>query len=123
MEGKPPSKKGSAKPAKPPVGRPFAKGQSGNPGGRTPGFGKRIRKLTEDGAELVDIALSVARGELKVEAPYGKDAFMVSVAPSCKERMDAVRWLADRGFGKQGFELEDEDGNALQVTVKLEKAP
>lgn len=104
---------------KPPRGRPFPKGKSGNPTGRPPGFGHRIRELTSDGEELVSIALSVARGQLSILTPFGKDADMVEVLPDHKERLAAIAWLADRGWGKaeQPVELSGADGGPLQVVV------
>jgi len=59
-------------------------GQSGNPDGRPAGFHNYIQERTADGSELTDFVLSVFRDE----------------NASNKERMDAARWLADRGFGK-----------------------
>ena len=62
----------------------FVPGQSGNPDGRPAGFHNYIQERTADGSELTDFVLSVFRDE----------------NASNKERMDAARWLADRGFGK-----------------------
>jgi Ser/Thr protein kinase RdoA (MazF antagonist) len=53
-----------------------------------------IREHTKDGEQLVDFMLRVFRGEV----------------PSAKlrDQMDAVSWLADRGFGRpvQGLNVE-----------------
>lgn len=65
-------------------GRPFAPGVSGNPGGRPRGFASYIREQTGEGRELVDFALGVLRDD---------------TAPG-RSRLDALRWLADRGFGR-----------------------
>ena len=70
-------------PAKP-VGRPFPKGVSGNPGGRPKGLAKRIRAETRDGEELVEVMLSVLRDK----------------TASRRDTMQAATWLADRGFGR-----------------------
>jgi hypothetical protein len=106
------------------VGRPFKPGASGNPRGRPKGFGKRIRELTQDGEELIDIALKVARGELTVSTPVGKDADMIDLEPTARERMDAVKWLADRGWGRAP-EVEDDapvEDDEESVDVKGAKA-
>ena len=71
------------------VGRPFPKGVSGNPGGRPRGLAAYVREQTLDGEELVDFMLRVKRGE-KVHG----------LTPTMNHMMDAVSWLADRGFGK-----------------------
>ena len=67
-----------------PVGRPFPKGVSGNPGGRPKGLAKRIRAETRDGEELVEVMLGVLRDK----------------TASRRDTMQAATWLADRGFGK-----------------------
>jgi hypothetical protein len=66
------------------VGRPFAKGVSGNPGGRPKGLVRKIREETRDGEEMVEYMLRVARDE----------------GETTKARSEAYTWLADRGFGK-----------------------
>jgi len=71
------------------VGRPWAKGQSGNPGGRPKGLASYVREKTLEGEELVDFYLKVFRGE-KID---GKK-------PGLRYRMEAGSWLSDRGFGK-----------------------
>jgi hypothetical protein len=83
-------------------GRPFRPGESGNVGGRPKGFGALIREQTRDGAELVDFALSILRGKRGAKLD---------------QRLDALCWLADRGWGKaiQSTEITGANGGAIIV--------
>lgn len=63
----------------------FKPGRSANPGGRPKGLARRVRELTSDGEEIVDVMLRILRGEVKGTA---------------RDRLEAGRWLADRGFGR-----------------------
>ena len=84
------------------VGKPFAKGVSGNPGGRLPGFkgmASYIRKKTRNGEALVDFALTVFENEEKNYTHV--------------HRWDAMKWLADRGFGKSVQTIIDLGGDAM----------
>jgi hypothetical protein len=67
------------------TGKGFTPGVSGNPGGRPKGLGRRVRELVgEDGAAIADYLLSVMNNERARTA----------------DRIDAAKWLADRGFGR-----------------------
>jgi hypothetical protein len=85
-------------------GKPFKPGQSGNPGGKTMGLAKLIKKQTKDGKEIVAFMLGVMRGEGR---------------PPWKQRVDAAMWLGDHVFGKAPQEITGESGGPLIVTLKL----
>ena len=70
--------------------RPFKPGTSGNPGGRpkgAAGFAERIRQATKEGQDLMAWALAIARN------------------PKAKDRMAAIKWLGDRGWGTAPQEI------------------
>jgi len=84
--------------------RPFGKSNpNGNPGGKPIKAPKSlaafVRSSSKDGKELVVIMLQIARGRLKVPV-FDASGVRVDKLPSHSDRMEAVRWLADRGFGK-----------------------
>jgi hypothetical protein len=82
-----------------PIGKPFEKGQSGNPAGRPPVIGE-LRELAR--AHAPEAIKELARLAVK--------------AKSESARISAIRELLDRGFGKPT--------QFLPVTVKLSpKAP
>ncbi|MEO5802567.1 MAG: hypothetical protein ABIR24_03490 [Verrucomicrobiota bacterium] len=90
-------------------GGKFPKGKSANPGGRPKGIANLVRQKTKDGGELVVIMLQIAHGKLIIQDTYrdkeGRE-HSVKRAPSHKDRMAAIEWLADRGFGKSTSTLE-----------------
>jgi len=73
------------------TGRGFAPGQSGNPGGRPKGLTRRVRELVgDDGTEIAEFMYAV----------------MADEGARMADRLEAARWLADRGFGKPPQDLE-----------------
>jgi len=62
----------------------FVPGNNANPNGRPKGIAALVKAETRDGAELVAFALRVLRAEKQPTAL----------------RLQALQWLADRGFGK-----------------------
>lgn len=78
---------GATENSRPWLAPPFERGVSGNPGGRpggTLGFAKAIQRATHNGETLWKIALQIA------ENGHARN----------RDRLDAIAWLADRGFGK-----------------------
>jgi hypothetical protein len=93
-------------------GRPFAKGTSGNPSGRPKGLAKATRDLVgEDGmTTLVQVWWDIARDETRRD----------------RDRLEASRLLADRGWGKpanfeplEGDPLGLEDVEAAEFRAKI----
>jgi Family of unknown function (DUF5681) len=83
----------------------FPKGVSGNPGGRPKGLAKATKALIgEDGMALVELWWDIARDETRRD----------------RDRLDASKLLADRGWGKVAvyepqedpFDLEDVEAAA-----------
>ena len=73
------------------------------------GLGGAGAPKTNEGKELVRIMDEIARGKLVIEKTYfdkeGKE-HTSSEQPSHRDRIAAVEWLADRGFGKCVISLE-----------------
>lgn len=111
----------SAGTARKPVGRPFPKGVSGNPGGRPAGLGSYIREKTDDCREVADFFLAVMRGAALVHEDGEVDF------PAIRERMEAGKWLGDRGAGKvaeverDDFEHLTDDELISMLTAALNK--
>jgi hypothetical protein len=67
------------------TGAGFMPGQSGNPGGRPKGLARRVRELVgDDGNAIAQFMFST----------------MMDPTARMADRLDAGRWLADRGFGR-----------------------
>jgi len=66
-------------------------GVSGNPGGRPKGLSRRVRELVgEDGHAIAEFMFIVLSDETERTA----------------DRMEAAKWLADRGFGKAALVVD-----------------
>jgi hypothetical protein len=104
-----------------PRGRPFAKGQSGNPGGR-PIKPKTIeqRKLEHDvrmfarerGAEAIDKLVAIMRGVVRVEI----DRKPVEMLVPPMAQLAAANALLDRGYGRphQSVEMTGKVGDPIE---------
>lgn len=106
-------------------GRPFQKGQSGNPGGRPKGIVARVKALIgEDGGDMLRILDGMARGTLTVKQRSFLTGEEYDVVPGFKERREAAQALLDRGFGKAAQPLTGEDGEGpVRVVIHKEPAP
>jgi Family of unknown function (DUF5681) len=86
------------------TGQGFKPGQSGNPGGRPKGLARRVRELVgDDGDAIAQFMYSV----------------MKDVKARTADRLDAGRWLADRGFGRsvQPVDLDVNQYPAIDITM------
>lgn len=88
------------------VGKPWVKGQSGNPAGRPRGLIKAIRRLTKDGVILATYLVQVLQ----------------DVGLDHKYRLEAARLLAERGFAKPDGNEPPGGPVSLRVTY-VDSAP
>lgn len=86
-------------------GRPFKKGQSGNPAGRPKGFEARVREATKDGQDCIDFAVRVMKGK----GDYARVPWLC--------RLQALEWLGNRGYGRapQSVQLSGPEGGPVKI--------
>ena len=79
------------------VGRPFRPGHDPrrNPGGRARGLPQLARHAVRDGADLVRFFRAVLKGDAAT--------LQVRSVP-LRDRIEAAKWLADRGWGRVAAE-------------------
>jgi Family of unknown function (DUF5681) len=88
------------------TGAGFRPGQSGNPGGRPRGLARTAREVVgDDGRAIIDFWMSV----------------MSDRAASMRDRLEASRLLADRGWGKASA-FEQLEADYPKQTLDAEEA-
>lgn len=87
----------------------FKPGQSGNPGGRPKGLPRAVQeKCGQTGAKLAEAMFLIAMGTpQEVRAFFGEP-----LRRDAKVRVQAIEWLADRGYGKAVDVVEPEGGDS-----------
>lgn len=108
----------------------FLPGESANPGGKPKGLREYIRERTNNGKDLLEIFISIAKGEPQripktmklaggeiVELDLPTDALI----PDMDQRHRAALYLADHFFGKapDKIELTGNEGEPLFDPKKL----
>jgi hypothetical protein len=79
-------------------------------------FAEYVRRKTDEGEILIRFALSVLQAEANVEVPkLGK--------VTLQDRMDALKWLTDRGWGraKELVQVEANEGLSELLMAALTK--
>ena len=84
------------------TGKGFMPGQSGNPSGKNrSGLAALVRSRSKNGEVLVELMYRIACGaKFKTSLTINGKALEFRVRPSIRDRIDAIKWLTDRGWGK-----------------------
>ena len=85
------------------IGRPFAKGVSGNPGGRPKGT-----------PATYAISSATTAGGLRTSC----SACSTTETERTETRMQAATWLADRGFGKAPTTMAAGEAEVVQIILE-----
>jgi hypothetical protein len=89
--------------------------------GRRKGLAALVRENTDDGRLLVQLMCRILRGgRFKVSLPANSKAHESLVRPSISDRIEAAKWLADRGWGKarDSVDIDGESRRPFQVVLR-----
>lgn len=81
----------------------FVKGKSGNPGGRPKSDFALAAECQKYTAEIVENMVKIMRGEAirrSTKKRRGEKQIVTEDRPEFNDRIRAMEWLADRGWGK-----------------------
>src|SRR5262245_52148149 len=97
-------------------------GQSGNPSGKNrSGLAALVRSRTKNGEVLVKLMYRIARGgKFKTTATINGKVVETRVRPSISDRIEATKWLADRGWGKarDSVDIDGEGRQPFQIVLR-----
>jgi hypothetical protein len=110
-----PTSKGTANVSKRPRGRPFQRGQSGNPGGRPK------RSATVEAHKIIADVKAAAR-ELTPQALGTLQEIMEDKKAPPAARVTAATEILSRGWGRPATRLEAEAGNGTMSFLALVQA-
>ena len=98
---------------KPPIGKPFPRGTSGNPGGKPKGIGRLVRETVgDDMPKIIKAQIAIALGQ-KPEGYRGSP-------PKPSHITKAAEWVRDTGWHKPR-QVIDHEGTVAVGTMDLTK--